>query len=161
VTHLDKPGQRMGETDGNGRFAFVALPVGRYHLAAVWSGGRQEWDANVRPGEAARLTTVQTADAPLVTEVAGLGDRPEGDRVTLFRALVTSGSDKLGDYFFVADNVGGAPLRVDAPHLVPPVIMGDKVVVAGTLHHTPGGTTLAADAVRVVGAEMVSPPSPQ
>ena len=157
LTRTDKPGKRLGETDGNGRFAFVALPVGSYHLAAVWSGGRQEWDTRVAPGEAARLTTVQPEDAPLVTEVAGLGDRPEGDRITLFKALVTSGSDKLGDYFFVADNVGGAPLRVDASHLVPPVIMGDKVVVAGALHHTPGGTTLTADAVRVVGAEMVGP----
>ena len=157
LTRTDKPGGRSAESDGNGRFAFVGLPVGTYHLSATWRTGKQEWDASVRPGEAARLTTVQT-DEPLLTEAAGIGERAEGERVTLSRVLVTSGSDKLGDYFFVADKIGGMPLRVDAPHLVPPVIPGDKVVVAGTVHHMSSGTVLTAGAVRVVGVERVTPP---
>ena len=69
--------------------------------------------------------------------------------------LVTSGSDRLGDHFFVADGLGQTPVRVDIARLVPPTVMGDRVVVAGTLRHTAGGVVMQADAVRVVGAEVV------
>ena len=85
-------------------------------------------------------------------QVTGIGD--QGRRallVVLEQALVTSGSDRLGDHFFVGDGVGQDAIRVDAPGLTPPVISGDRVVLSGTLHHTAGGVTLSAGAVRVVG----------
>ena len=93
-----------------------------------------------------------------MSQVTGIGDKADGASVVLGRVLVTSGSDRLGDHFFVGDGVGQDAIRVDAPGLVPPVISGDRVVLSGTLHHTPGGVTLSAAAVRVVGMEMEAPP---
>ena len=152
--------RRTGESDGNGWFGFAGLPPGTYHVRAVWPGGADgkdnvyEADMRVHPGETAR-TVALPAGLPLTPEVAGVGDQPEGAKVLLDAPLVTSGSDRLGDHFFVADGLGQTPLRVDAPRLVPPTIMGDRVLVAGTLHHTPDGVVLEADAVRVVGTEIV------
>ena len=155
LVRTDQPGRRTAESDGNGRFAFVGLPVGSYRVTAVWKTGRQEWPARVLPGQAFRLTLIPSQGADAASQVTGISERPDGARVVLGAALVTNGSDTLGDHFFVADGIGQAAIRVDAPRLVPPAVMGDKVVLSGTLHHTPGGTVLAADAVRVVGMEIV------
>ncbi|MDQ2799358.1 MAG: family 10 glycosylhydrolase, partial [Armatimonadota bacterium] len=155
LVRTDRAGRRDTESDGNGRFAFVGLPAGSYQVTAAWKTGRQVWDTRVLPGQAARLTAIPSNGADSAAQVTGIGERPDGARVILGEALVTSGSDKLGDHFFVADGIGQAAIRVDAPHLVPPTVMGDKIVVSGTLHHTPGGAVLAAAAVRVVGMEIV------
>ena len=155
LERMDRPGRRDTESDGNGRFAFVGLPPGDYRVTADGNTGQQTWTAHVLPGQAVRLTALPTEGESSAEQVTGLGERPDGARVVLGGALVTSGSDKLGDHFFVADGIGQAAIRVEAPHLVPPTVMGDRVVVSGTLHHTPGGTVLAADAVRVVGMEIV------
>ena len=157
VTATGRQGRlrRTAESDGNGWFAFPSLPPGAYRVTAVWATGRQEWDTRVVAGSAARLTAIQPDTAVSVPQVAGLGERPEGAQVILDTALVTSGSDRLGDHFFVADGFGETPLQVDAPRLVPPTIMGDRVVAAGTLHHTPTGLVLQASAVRVIGMEIV------
>ena len=78
--------------------------------------------------------------------------------ITLTNVLVTSGSDRLGDHFFVADGFGQTPIQVNAPKLVPPTIAGDKVVISGTLQQTPGGAVLEASAVRLVGMELEKAP---
>ncbi len=157
ATRHDGKVHRTGESDGNGWFGFAHIPPGTYHVRAVWPGGVYETDLRVHPGETARTVGLAAGDAPIVTEVAGVGDQPEGAKVLLDGPLVTSGSDRLGDHFFVADGLGQTPLRVDAPRLVPPTVMGDRVIVAGTLHHTPDGVVVQADAARVVGAEIVKP----
>ena len=53
-----------------------------------------------------------------------------------------------------SDGPGETPIAINAAALIPPAISGDRVVVTGTLHHTPQGVTLDADAVRVVGMEV-------
>ena len=142
---------RNGLSDGNGRFEFVGLPPGPYKVSAGWPGGHSETDVQVRAGAAASATVVQPNAAESVSQVSGIGDRTDGALVVLGRVLVTSGSDKLGDHFFVGDGIGQDAIRVDAPGLTPPVISGDRVVLSGTLHHTAGGVMLSAGAVRVVG----------
>jgi hypothetical protein len=93
------------------------------------------------------------------TSVAGLGNEPEGEKIMLGSAVVSSGSDRLGDHFFAADALGQTPVEIDAPHLIPPTILGDKVAVSGILHHTPGGVVVEASAVRLVGIEMEKNPT--
>ena len=114
-----------------------------------------EADLRVHPGETARTVGLAATIAPIAARVAGIGAQPEGAKVLLNALVVTSGSDRLGDHFFVADGLGQIPMQVDAPHLIPPTVMGDRVVVAGTLHHTPAGIVMQADAVRVVDMEVV------
>ena len=145
--------QRDGLSDGNGRFEFVGLPPGPYKITATWPDGHYETGVQLRAGEVATATVVQPGQAVSVPQVSGIGDQADGASVVLGRVLVTSGSDKLGDHFFVADGAGQDAIRVDAPNLVPPAIAGDRVVISGTLHHTPGGVTLSARAVRLVGME--------
>ena len=154
ATRADGGGRRTGESDGNGWFGFANLTPGTYHVKAVWPGGVYEADQEVAPGETARTVTLPGQPLP-VSQVAGIGAMPEDGQVLLNGLVVTSGSDRLGDHFFVADGLGETPIQVDAPHLVPPTVMGDRVVVAGRLHHTPAGVVMQASAVRVVGMEIV------
>ena len=165
ATRKDGKVRRTGWSDGNGCFELASLPPGLYHLSAAWKTGetlsRQAWEARVRPGATVRLRMVRPGPASaLAPQVTGIGILPEGTRVVLEKALVTSGSAPLGGYFFVADGFGQPAVRVDAPGLVPPAVMGDQVAVAGTIHHTGGGVTLTADAVRLVGMEMVKVEKP-
>jgi len=155
ATRLDGGGRRTGESDGNGWFGFAALTPGMYHVKAVWAGGVYEADRRVEPGQTARTVALLPGRSPVVSRIAGIGAQPEGKEVLLDVIVVTSGSDRLGDHFFVADGLGQTPMQVDAPHLVPPTVMGDRVVVAGTLHHSPAGVVMQASAVRVVGMEIV------
>ena len=144
ATHL----RQTTRTDGNGFFAFptllpgdytIALPAGSFPGIAVQTGQVTSWTPDL--------------DKQFRKTVVGLGEEPEGTPIVLGDAVVSSGSDRLGDHFFAADTLGQSPIEIDAPHLVPPVIQGDKVVVSGRLHHTPGGVVVDAEAVRLVGAE--------
>ena len=155
ATRRDGGGRRTGESDGNGWFGLASLMPGEYHVRAAWAGGVYETDLRVRPGQTTRTVALLPGQALVVSRVTGIGAQREGKKVLLNAVVVTSGSDRLGDYFFVADGLGQAPIRVDAPRLVPPTVMGDRVVVAGTLHHTPTGIVIQANAVRVVGMEIV------
>ena len=160
ATRQDGRVRRRGISDGNGWFGFAALPPGTYHVKAVWAGGVDEksgvseTDRLIEPGEMARAVVLLDRTS-VASQVAGIGEQADGAQVLLNGIVVTSGSDRLGDHFFVADGLGQTPVRVDAPRLVPPTIMGDRVVVSGTLHHTPAGAALQASAVRVVGMEVV------
>jgi uncharacterized lipoprotein YddW (UPF0748 family) len=146
---------RTGESDGNGRFAFVSLPPGAYKVTASWPGGGQNWDVSVLAGKTSQILAAQPGTAAPQAQVAGLGEAADGAHVLLGPALVTSGSDRLGDHFFVADAIGQTPVRVDSGRLALPAITGDRVLVSGTLHHTAAGVVMQADAVRVVGMEIV------
>ena len=145
---------RTAETDGNGFFAALKLPPGDY-TAALPSG--QTATVSVHAGQVTRW--VPEGDAPWTHSVVGLSNLPEG-QIVLGSVVVSSGSDRLGDHFFAADALGQIPVEVDAPHLIPPVIQGDKVVISGTLRRTPSGVVVDADAVRLVGAEQPTPPPP-
>ena len=149
----DGGAQRTTLADGSGVFAFVGLPPGSYTVAATWGAERDVLDAIVGPGRTALLTAIGGDDGKVARYVDGIGSQPEGTKITLGEVVVTSGSDRLGDHFFVADEVGEPPIQINAPHLVPPTIRGDLVIVAGKLHHTPGGAVLDASAVRLVGME--------
>ena len=154
ATRHDGYVHRASESDGNGWFGFAGLLGGTYHIRATWPGGTYETDLRVHPGATVQTVGLEAEGAPVASQVAGIGAGPEGHQV-LRDVLVTSGSDRLGDHFFVADGLGQTPVRVDIARLVPPTVMGDRVVVAGTLRHAAGGVVMQADAVRVVGAEVV------
>ena len=157
VVRADGGVNRAAVSDGSGAFAVTGLPPGSYDVTAVLPGRNQKLYARVRAGHVARLTVVQPGQTVSLSRVTGIGEQPEGAKVVLGAVLVTSGSDKLGDHFFVADGFGQAPIQVEMPGLVPPAIMGDQVVVSATLHHTAGGIVLTANAVRLVGMEIVKP----
>jgi uncharacterized lipoprotein YddW (UPF0748 family) len=138
---------RTAVADGNGCFEFASVPPGDYQMTLP---NMPPADITVQAGQV--TNRVPDIDKTLTPSVVGLSALPEGKKVIL-KVVVSSGSDRLGDHFFAADALGQQPIEIDAPRLVPPVIQGDKVVAAGTLHHTPGGIVLQADAVRLVGME--------
>ena len=155
-------------TDGNGFFAFVNVKPGDYGLGFVPKFAADEDFRNqlcgvgvsVGSGSSVVLITPSHSGHYQSLIIAGISRLVEMRRdpvITLTNALVTSGSDRLGDHFFVADGFGQSPIEIDAPHLVPPVIAGDKVAIAGTLHHTPGGVVIEASAVRLVGCLLPRP----
>ena len=151
LTRSDGGVHRTERADGNGIFAFTKLPPGSYTLQAA---GRTLL-ASVTPGRTARLTVVQNIGGrTALSQVTGIGAKPEGAKVVLGPVGVTSGSDVLGDHFYVSDGPGQTPITISALHLVPPTIPGDRVIVSGTLHHTPAGVQIEADAVRVVGMTL-------
>jgi len=156
VTHQ----KRAVRADGNGFFAFAALPPGDYDLTTTDRGGSLQisWDsAHIKAGQTAVLTEIRPGTTLVVKQIPGLGIHAENEAVVLKAVVVSSGSDRLGDHFYAADALGQTPIEIDAPHLVPPVIMGDKVAIVGTLHHTPGGVVIEADAVRLVGCLLPRP----
>ncbi len=154
ATDDDAHVSRTIRADGNGFFAFVNLPPGDYTVSSP---------SGTFPGltvQAGQVTSwAPDVDKQFQTSVVGLGDAPEGEKIVLGSVVVSSGSDRLGDHFFAADALGQSPIEIDAPRLVPPVIMGDKVAVVGTLHHTSGGVVIKAGAVRLVGVEMEKDPT--
>ena len=156
VTHQ----KRVTRADGNGFFAFAALPPGDYDLTTTNRGGSLQisWDtAHIKAGQTTVLTEIRPGTTLIVKQIPGLGIHAENETVVLKAVVVSSGSDRLGDHFYAADALGQTPIEIDAPHLVPPVIMGDKVAIVGTLHHTPGGVVIEAGAVRLVGCLLPRP----
>ncbi len=160
---------RRTTTDGNGFFAFVNVRPGDYGLgfaprfAADADFRKTLCGVGVSAGNSSSVTllTVSRSGRHLnstITGISQLADTAHASAMTLTNVLVTSGSDRLGDHFFVADGFGQSTLQINAPHLVPPVIAGDKVAVSGTLRRTPGGMVLDADAVRLVGIKLTSAP---
>ena len=152
--------KQTAHADGNGFFAFASLPPGDYDLTTTGRGGSLQlsWaSAHVGAGRTAVLTKIRPDAALVVQQVSGLGAHPENEAVILRAVVVSSGSDRLGDHFYAAAALGQTPIEIEAPHLVPPVIMGDKVAIAGTLHHTPGGVVITASAVRLVGFLLPRP----
>ena len=145
--------RRTIRTDGNGFYAFVSLPPGDYQVVVP---GTSVSGVAVQAGQA--TTWTPDTQEQFRRTVVGLGDAPEGEKIVLGSVVVSSGSDRLGDHFFAADALGESPIEIDAPHLVPPTIMGDKVAVSGILHHTPGGVVVEASAVRLVGMEIEKAP---
>ncbi|MBV9852194.1 MAG: family 10 glycosylhydrolase [Armatimonadetes bacterium] len=150
--------KRTGMSDGNGFFALTDLPPGDYDIDIVSRvagkivGGGSFGGVHVRAG---RVTAWSPDLDELWCRVTGIGELPEGEKVIPSRVVVTNGSDRLGDDFYIADGFGRPPLRVHAPGLIPPTVAGDIVAVAGTLHHTSGGALLDATAVRHLGAVLV------
>jgi len=139
---------RTAVADGNGCFEFASLPPGDYQITLP---NTPPAGIAVQAGQVTRWTP--DLDKSFTPSVIGLSDLPEGQKIVLGEVVVSSGSDRLGGHFFAADKLGQEPIEVNAPGLLPPVIQGDKVVVAGTLRHTPGGVVLDASAVRLVGME--------
>ncbi|MDQ2800511.1 MAG: family 10 glycosylhydrolase [Armatimonadota bacterium] len=135
--------KRTATTDGNGFWAATRLPPGAYRVTRPLA--RRFF---VGAGQTAVLNGARS-------RVFGLGSRPTGTKVVLTDVLVTSGSDRLGDYFCIADGFGYPALRVAAPGLVPPTVMGDKVAISGTIEQTPAGAVLKAKAVRFLGARLI------
>jgi len=142
---------RTAIADGNGCFEFASLPPSDYSVSLP---NTPPADVSVQAGQVTNW--IPDLNKTFTSSVVGLSDLPEGQKVVLGEIVVSSGSDRLGDHFFAADALGQMPIEIDAPRLVPPAIQGDKVVVAGTLHHTPGGVVLDASAVRLVGMEVAS-----
>lgn len=157
--------RREAVTDGNGFFAAGSLPPGHY-LVDVTVATAGHWDqpeisifssVDVRAGQSTSDDCLMDQDGGPYQEksVTGLGQTPEGRQVVVTQAVVTNGSDRLGDDFYVADGLGKPVLRVHAPGLVPPTVAGDIVAVSGTIHHTREGTVLEATAVRLLGARLL------
>ena len=155
---------RQTTTDGNGFFGFVNMHPGDYSLgftprfAADADFSKELCGAGITAGRVQSVTLLtgsREGHHPIstITGISSAVERTHDPIITVMDALVTSGSDRLGDHFFVADGFGKSPIQINAPRLVPPVIAGDKVVVAGTLRQTPGGAVLDASAVRLVGME--------
>jgi len=142
---------RTAIADGNGCFEFASLPPSDYSVSLP---NTPPADVSVQAGQVTNW--IPDLNKTFTSSVVGLSDLPEGQKIVLGEIVVSSGSDRLGDHFFAADALGQMPIEIDAPRLVPPAIQGDKVVVAGTLHHTPGGVVLDASAVRLVGMEVAS-----
>ena len=162
VTDSDAHVRRTTRADGSGFFAFVNLPPGVYDLTATgrgWPFQSLMDSVRVAVGQTTSFVNASLEDPKRVRQISGLSDRAENEAVVLKGVVVSSGSDRLGDHFYAADAMGQTPVEIDAAGLVPPVIMGDQVAVAGTLHHTPGGVVVQASAVRLVGMKLEKAPA--
>lgn len=157
--------KQIAMTDGNGFYAINGLPPGHYIVnvtVAEPRHGKQStiimsYPVDVWAGKTTTLNCFihQNGDSFSNHPVAGIGLTANGKHVVVTKAVVLNGSDRLGNHFYIADDFGRPWLRVDAPHLFPPTIIGDVVAVSGTLHHSPTGAFIDAKAVRLVGARLV------
>lgn len=151
VTHLCV---RTTTADGNGFWGFVDVHPGKYTVAVNYrSETVQAASAAVVPG---RVTFVEPGVPGRA--VAGSGSLVDGTKVTYIDAIVTSGSDRLGNHFFIAQNFGKPALQVNAPGLIPPTVAGDRVAIAGVLHYVASMPVVDAVAVRNLGAVLITPP---
>ena len=144
---------RTARSDGNGTFGFVGLPPGSYNITASFANHEEKSGVRILPGHVSQVTVLLPGKSASVARVTGIGARADGDAVVLGAILVTSGTDPADGHFYVADGFGQPVIRIEALGLVPPAVKGDRVVISGTLQHTPGGIALKADAVRLVGME--------
>lgn len=147
--------KRTQVADGTGFFAFIDLAPGTYTLVATYQGETSAARTiTVAPGTVATADLLlASGDLPAPRLVEGLGDEGAGARVLLQGRLVTAGTDTLGDHFFVADRIGGTPLKVRAPAtLFMPLVRDDLVTLTGILQTEQNRKVLYADAVQVVGS---------
>ncbi|MGO8673120.1 MAG: family 10 glycosylhydrolase [Capsulimonadaceae bacterium] len=141
---------RTATIDGNGFFGLSDVSPGTYRLETPDIGSYSRI-ITVRAGDVTRV-------APAIPGrvVAGTGDLPDGSTVTYGDVLVTVGSDRLGDNFYIADGFGKPAVRILAPGLSPVTVAGDRAAILGTVRHLPGNPPyIDAQAVRVVGVEMI------
>ena len=151
------------ETDGNGFFALTGVPPGKYAVdegmvawgGVVVNGGPSDHNTPEISVTAGQVTRLNLLGPGSPAAVKGAGRLPDGAHALFTHALVTNGSDRLGDDFYIADDFGRPAVRVHAPGLVPPTVAGDIVAVSGVLHHTPGGAMLEAAGVRLVDARLL------
>ncbi|MCW3059536.1 MAG: hypothetical protein JWQ02_1357 [Capsulimonas sp.] len=141
-------GRRQARADGNGFFAMIGVTPGAYQ--ASWEDGGVKADlgtVKVHAGETLRITPGLPR-----RPVAGIGKVADGESVTLVNAVVTNGSNRMGDFFYVTDPGGKALVRVDSLGLVPPTVRGDLLAITGTVSHEAGVPIVKASAVRWLGA---------
>lgn len=139
--------------DGNGFYAVTGLTPGNYTVFDE----RANWAENTGVG-AGRVTTITYAGLS-GRKVFGVGRLADGAPVLLYDTLVTSGSGRHGEWFFVADDFGRWPVRVHLPKDAAPVVPGDHVAIVGTVRQAGQTPTIDATAVRYLGAELIRPGS--
>ena len=151
VRSLDGGPERTATADGNGFYAAPGLPPGRYSVSLQPDGAATiRMNAVVVAGHVSRMPENLSG-----RKVAGVGDLPEGAAVTFPRAVVTSGSGRTGEWFFVADGFGRYPVRVHLPAGCPPAVAGDIVAVKGRVRREPG-LDIDAVAVRLLAVTLPS-----
>ena len=87
---------------------------------------------------------------------AGTGTLADGTKAAYVAVVVTNGSDRVGNGFYIADKLGKPAVFVQAPNLVMPTVAGDVIAVSGVVHHAAGSPPVVeASQVRFLGAVMV------
>jgi len=148
------PEEYTANVDGNGYYAVVGLLPGKYSVTLRSAAGA---DTTIRT----TIVAGKVSQIPVNVagrKIAGVGDLPEGSGVTFSNAIVTAGSGRHGEWFFVADGFGKYPVAVRLPKDCPPAVPGDIVAVTGTVSHD-HGLHIEASAVRLLAIERISPPS--
>lgn len=142
------PGEWNTTADGNGFYGFANIQPGTYDIRIDW--GQRHL---VQQGVVVRAGQVAEAPATVThRSVSGTGKLKDGAQADYVGAVVTSGSDRLGSYFYIADGVGKPDVRVDAPNLVMPTVAGDIVAISGTVAHQGQLPVIDAGQVRFLGA---------
>ena len=138
--------------DGNGFYGFPNIKPGIYDVRIDWHGRHL-----VQSGVAVQAGRVSTAPQPAKHRpVACAGTLPDGAKATYVGVIVTIGSDRLGNCFYIADKIGQPAVLVQAPNLVMPTVAGDVIAVSGIVHHTAGSPpVIQATSVRFLGAQIV------
>ena len=140
---------RRATTDGNGHFAVLGVPPGKYAVAVE---GQERIPVQVAAGSVSVVTPGLVG-----RKVAGIGSLPDGSAVTLSRALVTSGSGKAAEFCYVADAFGKWPVRLHMPAGSPPAVAGDIVAVRGRMSHEGSNPVIEADAMPLIDTVLIRP----
>jgi len=138
--------------DGNGFYGFPNVKPGIYDVRIDWHGRHL-----VESGIAVQAGRVSTAPSTASHRpVAGTGTLADGTKAAYVAVVVTNGSDRVGNGFYIADKLGKPAVFVQAPNLVMPTVAGDVIAVSGVVHHAAGSPPVVeASQVRFLGAVMV------
>lgn len=138
--------------DGNGFYGFPNVRPGTYDVFIDWHG--HHLLENGVEVEAGRVSMAPSTVPH--RPVAGTGKLKDGTTARYIGVVVTNGSGRLGDYFYIADKVGKTAVRVNAPGLVMPTVEGDLVAITGVVEHQAGPNAgppvIDAKEVRFLGA---------
>jgi len=139
--------------DGNGFYGFPNVKPGIYDVRIDWHGRHL-----VESGVLVQAGRVSTAPSTASHRpVAGTGSLADGTKAAYVGVVVTNGSDRVGNGFYIADKMGKPAIFVQAPNLVMPTVAGDKIAVSGVVHRTAGSPPVVeASQVRFLGAVMVN-----